>query len=229
MNERPPAPACIGIIMDGNRRWAREHGLPTVEGHRVGYTKAKELSGWCRDAGVKNLILYAFSRENWSRSPEEVAYLVEIFKTVLFGEAEEFRKENGALRFLGELDRFGDDFVAQAKLLEETNPKEPSMTVVIALSYGGRQEIARAVNEILKEKKTQVSEADIAAHLYTHGIPDPDLIIRTSGEQRLSGFLPWQSVYSELFFVPMHWPAFMKKDFEAVLSEFASRQRRHGK
>lgn len=221
--------ACIGIIMDGNRRWARENGLSTAEGHRIGYAKAKEVAKWCRDAGIKHMVLYAFSNENWNRSPEEVAYLVDIFKTIIFREAEDLRKENGAIRFLGDIHRFGDEFVAQAKLLEDTNPKDPTMTISLALSYGGRQEIVRAVNEILKEDKKEIAEADIAEHLYTHGIPDPDLIIRTSGEQRLSNFLPWQSVYSELFFTPTYWPAFEKVEFEKILIEFASRERRIGK
>jgi undecaprenyl diphosphate synthase len=228
METENKAPQCIGIIMDGNRRWARECGLPTAEGHRAGYTKAKEVAKWCRDAGVKNLILYAFSNENWNRSPEEVSYLVDIFNTTIFSEAESLRKENGAIRFIGDISRFGDTFVAQAKLLEETNPENPSITIAIALSYGGRQEIVRAVNKILKESKKEVTEADIAEHLYTRGLPDPDLIIRTSGEQRLSNFLPWQSVYSELFFTPTYWPAFEKEEFEKILAEFASRERRIG-
>ncbi len=224
------APACIGIIMDGNRRWAREHNLPTEEGHRLGYAKAKEAAQWCRDAGIKNMILYAFSNENWNRSPEEVGYLVRIFKKVLIGEAEELRKEGGAIRFIGDIARFGNDFEEETKRLENTNPDNPTMTVVIALSYGGRAEIVRAVNTILSENKSRsVTEEEFAAHLYTTGIPDPDLIIRTSGEERLSGFLPWQSVYSELFFVPMHWPALEKKDFEDILAEYAERERRHGK
>lgn len=223
------APACVGIIMDGNRRWARERGLPTLEGHRLGYDKAKEAAQWCRNAGIKTMILYAFSNENWNRSPEEVAYLLDIFNHIIFDEAEEFRKENGAIRFLGDLSRFGEKFIAQAMHLEATNPKNPSLTVAIALSYGGRQEITRAVNEILKEGKKGATEADIASHLYTAGLPDPDLIIRSSGEQRLSNFLPWQAVYSELFFSPVYWPAFTEEDFKQILSDFSNRERRHGK
>jgi len=230
METPTPAPLSVGIIMDGNRRWAREQGLPTIDGHAKGYTKAKEAAEWCRDAGVKYMILYAFSNENWNRSQEEVSYLTEIFKKILFEEAEDFRKEHGAIRFIGDIARFGAEFVEQAKKLEETNPNDPSLTVVIALSYGGRQEILHAVNTIIKEKRQdKVSEKDFEGYLQTKGIPDPDLIIRTSGEQRLSGFLPWQGVYSELFFLPMHWPAFEKKDFDAVLEEFAARERRHGK
>lgn len=229
MSEIKTVPTSVGFIMDGNRRWAHEHGLTTREGHAKGYAKAKEVAQWCREAGITHMVLYAFSNENWSRSQEEVAYLVEIFNTIIFNEAEDFRKEHGAVRFIGAIERFGETFEAQVKKLEETNPSDPSLTVTIALSYGGRQEIVRAVNKILSEGAGEVNEEEFAAHLYTHGIPDPDLIVRTSGEQRLSGFLPWQSTYSELMFLPMHWPAFLKKDFDAVLEAFASRERRHGK
>ncbi len=228
-DESHKTPACIGIIMDGNRRWARERGLPTFEGHRLGYDKAKEAAQWCRDAGIKTMILYAFSNENWNRSPEEVAYLVDIFNTIIFKEAEEFRKENGAIRFLGDLTRFGEAFVKQAKHLEATNPENPSLTIAIALSYGGRQEIVRAVNELLVGGRDSVTEEDIEAHLYTRGLPDPDLIIRSSGEQRLSNFLPWQGVYSELFFSPIYWPAFTEEDFKKILGEYSNRERRMGK
>lgn len=228
MEEKATTPRSLGIIMDGNRRWAREHGLPTLEGHMRGYQQAKEVASWCREAGVKYLTLYAFSNENWNRSKEEVAYLIELFKSIFMNEADDFKKENGAVRFIGDLARFGPEFETQAKKLEDENPASPSLTVVIALSYGGRQEIVRAANQLLREKKENVSEEEFAAHLYTSGIPDPDLIIRTSGEKRLSGFLPWQSTYSELFFVEKNWPDFEKADFESVLAEFAARERRHG-
>lgn len=223
-------PACIGIIMDGNRRWAKERGLSTSEGHTRGYAKAKEAARWCRDAGVKYLVLYAFSSENWERPSPEVSYLTGMFNDFIFSEAEELRTENGAVRFIGDINRFGEKFAAQAKHLEDTNPKDPSATVVIALSYGGRQEILRAVNEIVKEHPhKEIGEEEFAGHLYTNGIPDPELIIRTSGEHRLSGFLPWQSIYSELFFVSKHWPDFAEEDFKQILAEYAARERRHGK
>jgi undecaprenyl diphosphate synthase len=222
-------PACIGIIMDGNRRYAREQGLETREGHRLGYMKAKEAAQWCREVGVKYLILYAFSNENWGRTPEEVEYLTEIFNTLIFSEAEEFRKENGAIRFIGDIARFGESFSREAHRLEHTNPKDPVATVVVALSYGGRQEIVGAINRLLKENKKEISVEEFGEYLETYGIPDPDLILRTSGEQRLSNFLPWQTTYSELFFVPQHWPAFTRDDFKKVLDEYAERERRHGK
>lgn len=216
--------------MDGNRRWARERNLPTFEGHARGFQKAKEVAGWCKIAGVTYAILYAFSNENWNRSKEEVAYLTELFDKFIHEYAEQLHAEGGAVRFIGEVGRFGEKFESEARALEAQNPDKPSCTVIIALSYGGRQEIVRAANKLLKEKSgEEITEADFAAQLYTHEIPDPDLIVRTSGEYRLSGFLPWQSTYSELFFVPTYWPDFSEQEFKNVLNEYASRERRGGK
>ena len=224
------APVCIGIIMDGNRRFARERSMPVMEGHRLGYEKAKEVAKWCKGAGIRYLILYAFSTENWDRSPEEVSFLIGISKTLLLSEIDELRNENGAARFIGDIDRFGADFAAQARQLETTNPVEPAMTVVIALSYGGRQEILNAVNQIIATKdKNQVTEKEFAQHLWTAGVPDPDLIIRTGGEMRLSNFLPWQGVYSELFFTDTYWPAFTEEEFNGILKLYGQRDRRMGK
>lgn len=216
--------------MDGNRRFARERNLPTLEGHKLGYEKAKEVARWCRDAGVRHLILYAFSTENWNRSKEEVSYLTDMMKTLLFSEAEELRKESGAVRFVGDLDRFGADIAARARELEAGNPADPALTVVIALSYGGRAEVLQAVNKILAGGASgAVGEEEFAKHLWTAGIPDPDIILRTGGERRLSGFLPWQGVYSELFFSDTYWPAFSKKEFDDLLADYAKRERRMGK
>jgi undecaprenyl diphosphate synthase len=222
-------PACIGIIMDGNRRFARERGLPTMEGHRLGYAKAKEIVGWCKDAGIKYAILYAFSTENWNRSPKEVFYLTGIFKTLL-SETKELQKDGGAVRFIGTIDRFGADFVKQVRRLEANNPTQPTMTFVVALSYGGRLEILNAVNEIVaKGDKDPITEKEFEKHLWTDGIPDPDLIIRTGGEMRLSNFLPWQSIYSELFFTGTYWPAFTREEFNGILKTYGERERRMGK
>jgi undecaprenyl diphosphate synthase len=229
MEEISKVPRCVGIIMDGNRRWAKARGLPTLEGHTRGYQNAKEAARWCRDAGVKCLMLYAFSNENWNRSPEEVAYLLKLFKNIFINEAGGFRAEGGAVKFIGDIGRFGPEFAAQAKNLEATNPRTPSLTVVIALSYGGRQEIVRAANLLLAGRNEKITEEEFAAHLYTAGLPDPDLIIRTSGEERLSGFLPWQATYSELFFIKKHWPEFSEADFKDALKEYAARERRHGR
>ena len=216
--------------MDGNRRFARERGLALMEGHRLGYRKAKEVAGWCRDAGIKYLILYAFSTENWNRSPEEVSYLVGLFKKLLLPEADELRRKGGAIRCIGDIDRFGEDLAREVRRIEESNPANPTMTVVIALSYGGRSEILRAVNQLLAEKNPgPATEQTFEQHLYTAGIPDPDLIIRTSGEQRLSNFLPWQGIYSELFFTPTFWPAFSKEEFFDILKAYGVREKRRGR
>ena len=223
-------PKCVGIIMDGNRRFARERGLSTVEGHRLGFEKAKEVAGWCKDAGARYLVLYAFSTENWNRPPEEVAYLTDMMKTLLLSETGALRGENGAIRFVGDLGRFGAGFAEAARKLEAQNPPDPALTVVIALSYGGRPEILAAVNGLLAEgAKGPLTEEEFEKRLWSAGIPDPDLILRTGGETRLSNFLPWQSVYSELFFSDTYWPAFSKKEFDDMLAEYATRERRMGK
>ena len=222
-------PHCVGIIMDGNRRFAKNRGLPSVEGHLLGYSKVKEVLAWAKEAQIEHLILYAFSSENWNRSPEEVAYLSEIFKSNLIGEAPRLQEEGVALHFIGQLERFGEEIARSARALEENNPEEPVATLTIALSYGGRPEIVRAANELLARAPAgPITEEDFARHLWTSDLPDPDLIIRTGGEKRLSNFLTWQSVYSELFFIDTYWPAFTKEEFFAILGEYASRERRMG-
>jgi undecaprenyl diphosphate synthase len=214
--------------MDGNRRWARERGLPTLEGHRKGYEKLKEVSDWCKEAGIPNLVVYGFSTENWSRAQEEVSYLMDLIREMLLRDAEEMRQRSGRMKIVGQRDRFAPD-IQKAMLDAEEMTKEGTHTLWLALSYGGRAEITHAVNKLLKEGKKEVSEEEVSKRLWTSGMPDPDLIIRTSGEQRLSGFLPWQGVYSELFFVNTHWPAFSKEDFNTVLAQYAERERRMGK
>lgn len=220
---------CVGIIMDGNRRYAKSQGLPNLVGHQLGYDKIEAVANWCKEAGIGHLILYAFSSENWNRSPEEVAYLIDIFKTKLLADVPRVQEEGGAVRFIGEIERFGEAFAKQARALEGRNPPEPILTIVVALSYGGRPEIVRAANRLLVQKPAgPITEQDFARELWTSGLPDPDLIIRTGGEKRLSNFLPWQSVYSELFFVDTYWPAFTREEFFAILDEYAARERRMG-
>ncbi len=228
--DTPKIPLSVGIIMDGNRRYARERGLPAMEGHRLGYKKLKETVGWCRDAGIKYLTVYAFSTENWSRSPEEVSYLTELFNKALFGDIDELRQKNGAVRFIGQISRFGGDFEKQAQKIEAENPTNPDGTLAIALSYGGHAELAAAFEKIRAEKSdSPITEDLIEKHLWAADIPHPDIIIRTGGEHRLSGFLMWQSVYSELFFPKTYWPAFTKEEFLGILKEYENRDRRHGK
>lgn len=225
MNE---APRSIGVIMDGNRRWARERGLSTKEGHRAGLEKIKDLVSWSRDAGVQEIILYTFSTENWNRSEEEVSYLMELFEFAFGTWLHEIAEQGVQIKFMGERSRPSARIVKMMEEMEGKTARNKKGTLVIAFSYGGRQEIVAAVNQLLAEKKTQVTEEELQEYMWSAGISDPDLIIRTSGEQRLSNFLPWQSVYAELFFTKTHWPDFSKKEFNSILEEYASRERRRG-
>jgi len=223
-------PACIGIIMDGNRRWAREQGLPAVLGHKHGADKLKEVLGWAKDRGIHHLIVYAFSTENWNRSQEETDYLMDTIRHFFrkqSADLQEVKQRGGRLRFVGERGRFAPDIQELFTHAEEVTATG-EYTLWVCLSYGGRAEILHAA-EALQKSGELVTEASFAKHLWTHGMPDPDLIIRTSGEERLSGFLPWQSVYSELFFTKTYWPAFSEAEFDAILAEYTLRERRHGK
>jgi len=221
-------PTTIGIIMDGNRRWARENNLPTLEGHRLGYEKIKELMGWAKEAGVRNIIVYAFSTENWNRTKDEVAYLMDIFRFMLKKELNRLKQEKIRLRCIGDLQRFAPDMQKLMAKAEKETAEADGPTLGVCLSYGGRAEILNAVNEAIAQGKP-VDETSFSKYLWTNVIPDPDIIIRTGGEKRLSGFLTWQSVYSELFFTKTYWPAFTKKEFMEILEEFASRDRRNGR
>jgi undecaprenyl diphosphate synthase len=223
-------PTSIGMIMDGNRRYAKEHGLPLLGGHEAGKEKLKEVVSWCKEAGVKNLIVFAFSTENWNRSDEEVGYLMKLLKTTLGDEAEELRKEGARLRFAGQKERFDAELQKIMNEAEEKT-KDGEVTLWLALSYGGRAEILNAVKNIAAKglKSEEITEESFSNELWTAGMPDPDIILRTSGEKRLSGFLPWQGVYSELFFIDTYWPAFSKEEFDAILREYDERERRFGK
>ncbi|MCR4330311.1 MAG: polyprenyl diphosphate synthase, partial [Patescibacteria group bacterium] len=207
-------PKCIGIIMDGNRRWARKRGLPVYEGHRAGYKKLKELLTWAREAGVKTVVAYAFSTENWNRSKLEVGFLLKLLRNVLVDEVEDIKKEKVRVRFIGDLSRFPKDIEEGIRKLEKETMVYKENTLVLAVSYGGRPEIVAAVKKIAQEKTKEeigkMTEKEFSKYLWTKDIPDPDLIVRTGGEKRLSNFLPWQSVYSEFYFTPTLWPAFLR-------------------
>ncbi len=227
---RTKAPECLGIIMDGNRRWAKKFGKPPLFGHKKGYEKLKEVVKWARDAGVKNLVVYAFSTENWNRSKEEVSGLMKLFGWVLKTEEQTLKKEGVRVKFVGELDRLSATTQRGIKKMEEATKDEKKVNLYVAVSYGGRAEIVSAVGKILSgDKNAEISEKKISENLWTAGMPDPDLIIRTSGEMRLSNFLPWQSVYSELYFTKTLWPALTKKEFEAIIRDYGQRERRKGK
>ncbi len=222
-------PRCAGFIMDGNRRWARKRNLPALAGHKAGYDKFVEVVGWAKEASVPYVIAYAFSTENWNRSDEEVGYLMDLFRRMAGEWKEKSKQENIRLRFIGARGKLPEDIQNIIADLEEGTKDNTAITVVLAVSYGGRGEIVDVINKLPKEKIGNMTEEEFEIYLWTAGIPDPDMIVRTSGEKRLSGFLPWQSVYAELFFLDTHWPAFTKEEFHKVLNEFAARERRRGR
>ena len=222
-------PSCVGFILDGNRRWAKERGLSTVEGHKRGYEVLQESFSWVKEAKIPHVVCYAFSSENWNRSPEEVAYLMKLFESGLQQMQEERIKSADRIniRFIGERSRLSPKLIAHMETIEASTHKDPELTVWIALSYGGRREIIEAVNRAVQEGG-EVTEERFNDLLWTKDMPDPDLIIRTSGEQRLSNFLPWQSVYSELFFADTYWPDFNKAEFQSIVEAYGTRKRRKG-
>lgn len=222
-------PHSIGIIMDGNRRWAKAKKLPTFEGHRKGYETMKHVVEWAIESSIHTITFFAFSEENWKRTEEEVSYLMGLIKRLLVEEMEEAMEKNIRLRYIGDLSHFSSDIREGMKNAEEKTKHNTGINLVIAASYGGRQEIVRAVNRLIAAGKTEITVDDMNASVDTADLPDPDIIIRTSGEMRLSGFLTWQSVYSELFFTNTLWPDFSKEEFMQILEGYTHRERRLGK
>jgi len=223
-------PKSIGVILDGNRRWAKERGLPSLQGHLAGFEKVQELVRWSKDLGINTVYIYAFSTENWKRTQEEVGYLMELFGQAFSGSfIDEIIENDGRVVFLGDRSLIPPELVQEMERAEARTREGKGGTLAVCLSYGGRAEIMAATNRLIREGKEITSEAEFANELWSTGLPDPDLIIRTSGEQRLSGFLTWQSVYSELFFTDTKWPAFTKEEFLSIIEEFGNRERRRGK
>ncbi len=226
-------PRCVGFIMDGNRRWAKARGMGSALGHVAGYEKMKEVASWVKEAGIQYGIIYALSTENWKRDPEEVEHLLSLFRlliTEFLAERAQGQHQGTHMRFIGDLSRFPEDLQIGMKSLEEVTASEAERTLAIAVSYGGRAEILAAARQLVAEGvgENDIDEVRFEKALWTAGIPDPDLIIRTGGSQRLSNFLPWQSVYSELFFLGTLWPDFSQEDFTRVLEEYALRTRNFG-
>ncbi len=222
------SPTCVGIIMDGNRRWAKQRGLPKLEGHRVGLLETlRNTVRFARTRKIDHLIVYMFSTENWNRDREEVSYLMDLFRESIKKEMKEFNKEGVRIRFVGQRERFSQDLQQAMDTTERETENNSAITLWCCLSYGGRPEIVAAARAAARDG--EITEDSLACHLWTTGMPDPDLIIRTGGEKRLSNFLPWQSVYSELFFTDTKWPDFSEEEFDSILAEFALRERRRGK
>jgi len=227
--ETETTPQCVGFIMDGNRRWARERGLSTLEGHAKGYEVLKQMIDVVYTARIPHMVCYAFSTENWKRTEDEVGYLMNLMEKAIAELSRRLdadtRKVN--LRIIGELHRFPQRIQDAIKNIEARNHSDPELTGWIAFSYGGRAEVVDAVNRAIREGK-QVTEESFESLLWTQGMPDPDLIIRTSGEYRTSNFLIWQSAYSELFFTETLWPNFNESEFQNILEAYKTRQRRKG-
>lgn len=226
--EKGAVPVCIGIILDGNRRWAKERNIPTLEGHRVGLETLRKMGPLARARGIKHVAAYMFSTENWERSREEVEYLMNLFRNFIQKHLDEVDTEEMRIRFVGQRDRFAPDIQDMVRRLEGRTAANTGLTFWCCMSYGGRAEIVAAARAAAAAGE-EITEASLARHLWSAGMPDPDLIIRTSGEQRLSGFLTWQSVYSELFFIDTKWPDFSAAELDRILAEYAERERRHGK
>ncbi len=221
-------PIHIGIIMDGNGRWAKKRGLPRTFGHKAGGETFVKIVTECRKMGIKCLTVYAFSTENWKRSETEVSALMSLMKDYMVRYTEDLVKNGIRLRILGDLSRFENSTVEEINKRIEMSKNNDGMTLCIALNYGGRAELTTAVNKLLKSGKTEITEKDISDSLYTEGLPDPDLIIRTSGEQRTSNFLLWQSAYSEYYFTDVLWPDFDEKELKKAVEEYSKRNRRFG-
>jgi undecaprenyl diphosphate synthase len=221
--------------MDGNRRWAKKHGLPAIAGHKQG---AKNLEQICKDVkelGIKYLTLYAFSTENWQRSPDEVAALMDLLRSYLKNNIQELQKNKVRICFIGERNMLDKDIVEQMNKIEQETSQYNDFTLCLALSYGSRQELVSAVKKIAREVKLgnmnieDINEQTFSNMLYTKDIPDPDLLIRTSGEQRISNYLLWQIAYSELYFSDAMWPDFNRKELEKIIENYQTRDRRYGK
>ena len=219
---------CVGFIMDGNRRFAEEYNLTELQGHSAGKDKFLEVVDWIKEEKIPHAVFYAFSTENWKRKTEEVNHLMFLFRELLRQIKNEVSERKVNIRIIGRKEDLPADIQEDIKEIEDSVIPEAVSTVWIALSYGGRAEIVSAVNKIVSLGK-EVSEEEFSKYLWTADMPDPDLIIRTSGEKRLSNFLPWQSVYSELFFTNTFWPAFTKVEFMSILEEYAKRERRIGR
>lgn len=235
MNDAAPAiPRHIAVIMDGNGRWARQRGLPRIKGHEAGAESVKTLLKSARDAGVEVITLYAFSVENWNRPEEEVSGLMSLLPRMLSKHEKLLHENETRLRAIGRLDQLPPKTRKELDRVMAATENYTTRQLVLALSYGGRAELTDAVRSIAGQVKAgmlavdEIDEHTLAAHMYAPDLPDPDLMIRTSGENRLSNFLPWQLSYAEFYFAPEFWPDFREEAFQRALEVYAQRQRRFG-
>lgn len=221
----------IAVIMDGNRRWAKEKNLPSAMGHKKGVDSLKSTLRACKDFGIKYLTVYAFSTENWNRKKEEVDFLMELLAITLTNELAEMHSEGVVISFIGDTTKLSDKLQKILNNSVETTKNNNGVHLQIAFNYGSRDEIVHAVKNIVAKgiKQEDITEDLISENLYTKGIPDPDLLIRTGGEMRISNYLLWQIAYSEIFVTKQYWPEFDKDSLALAIEEFHNRQRRFGK
>jgi undecaprenyl diphosphate synthase len=233
----PPAsaiPRHIAVIMDGNGRWAKSRGLPRIAGHRKGVEIVREMVSACAEKGVEHLTLFAFSSENWRRPETEVRLLIELFMLALEREVKKLHSNNVRFRVIGDIGAFGGKIVERIRKGEELTRDNTKLTLTVAANYGGRWDVTQACRELARQAAAgTIDPADITPdslepYLSMYGMPEPDLFIRTGGEQRISNFLLWQLAYSELYFTNVLWPDFARAEFEAALASYAGRQRRFG-
>ena len=224
-------PHHIAIIPDGNRRWAKKKKISTEKAYAIGIKHIGDVLKWCKEAGVPMLSMWGFSTDNLKRDRKEVATLFQLFRKNLKEaiESDDRNKKELRIRFFGRTSIFPKEIQWMMKKAENISKGDKQYQLNLLLGYGGREEIVDAVNEMMKKNIRNIDEKTLSEHLYTNELPDPDLVIRTSGEQRLSGLMPWQSCYSELYFSKRLWPDFNKKDFFAALRDYARRKRRYGK
>lgn len=226
-------PLHVGFIMDGNGRWAKKRGLPRQLGHREGAKAFRKIARYCKDIGIKYVTFFAFSTENWNRPKEEIDSIMLLFQQYL-DEVTDYAKENTRLMFLGDKTAFDEKMQKRMMELEKSSESFDGMTLMLAMNYGGRADIVHSVKQIAEMVKNgdisceNIDESIVSSLLYTKGVPDVDLVIRPSGEQRLSNFLIWQSAYAEYYFTDVLWPDFTKKEMDKALAEFALRGRRFG-
>ncbi len=227
-------PEHIGIIMDGNGRWAKKRGLPRSAGHSMGARVLEQITRAAGNIGIKYLTVYAFSTENWSRPEDEVKALMKLIGEYLDDYRRIIGDEDMRVRFIGSKNGLTDDIIRKMHVVEEATKDNKSITLNIALNYGGRDEIVNAVRSVAQKVSdgeitvSDISEKLLSEHMYTHYMPDPDFIIRPSGEQRLSNFLLWQSAYSEFWYSNINWPDFTRADLERAIADYQNRNRRFG-
>jgi len=221
----------IAIIMDGNRRYAKQHFMPSMMGHKKGVEALKKVTRACDDLGIKYLTLYAFSTENWNRTKEEVDFLMDLFVTTITNELKELNENNVKMNFIGDFSRLNKGLQDVLFNSVEKTKNNTGVTLTIAINYGSRDEIVNAVKDIVKDglSEDKITEEVISRYLYTKNMPDPDLLIRTSGEKRISNYLLWQIAYSEIYVTEKLWPDFDKSALIEAIEDFTNRKRRWGK